>query len=269
MGSGSSKLTPEGDAVPAKIRPAIHRWFEDIRRRKNENMSKKELLKDATEEDESSRPHSLHDIERKSSSSSYESIASSMPAPIVEDKSIVASGPLESEETKLHEEHKNAGLSGKQDDKKDSKEEEDEEKKQSTVVVEKVVAVVEDHETVEEEEDEEEEEEDEKGDYVCLGSPSFRVYCVQAAEDNEEESKKGSSKHKNSTSGDSTAESCSDHEGQEKKTKKKGNRAGSRLTRAIRKGGPAVKNLLISASCYHPSCSGGDRTRLLEEKAEA
>ncbi|KAG7951355.1 hypothetical protein I3843_12G002900 [Carya illinoinensis] len=202
MGSGSSKLTPEGDAVPAKIRPAIHRWFEDIRRRKNENMSKKELLKDAiTEEDESSRPHSLHDIERKSSSSSYESIASSMPAPIVEE---------------LPEEHKNAGLSGKQDDKKDSKEEEDEEKKQSTVVVEKVVAVVEDHETVEEEEDEEEEEEDEKGDYVCLGSPSFRVYCVQAAEDNEEESeytcKKGSSKHKNSTSGDSTAESCSDHE---------------------------------------------------------
>ncbi|XP_018859404.2 ABC transporter F family member 4-like [Juglans regia] len=267
MGSGSSKLTPEADAVPAKIRPAIHRWFEDVRRRKNENMSKKELLKDAAEEDESSRPHSLHDIERRSSSSSYESIASSIPAPIVEDKSIVASGPLESEETKLPEEHKNEGLSGKQDDKEDSKEEE-EEKKQSTVVVEKVVAAVEDHETMEEEEDEEEEEEEdeEKGDYVCLGSPSFRVYCVQAAEENEEESKKGST-HKNSTSGDSTAESCSD-EGQEKKTKKKGNRA-RRLKRAIRKGGPAVKNLIISASCYHPGCTGGDRARLLEEKAEA
>lgn len=189
MGSGSSKLTPEGDAVLVKLRPAIHRWFEDIRRRKNENMSKKELLKDATEEDETSRPHSLHDVERRSSSSSYESIASSMPAPIVEDKSIVASGPSESEETKLPEEHKDAGLSGKQDDqKKDSKEVKDEEKKQSTAVVEKVIAVVEDHEPLREEEEDGEEEDDEKGDYVCLGSPSFRVYCVQAAEDNEQES---------------------------------------------------------------------------------
>jgi len=44
-------------------------------------------------------------------------------------------------------------------------------------------------------------------------------------------------------------------QGQEKNTKKKGNR-GRRLKRAIKSGPVAVKNLLNVTSCYHPGCSG-------------
>lgn len=53
------------------------------------------------------------------------------------------------------------------------------------------------------------------------------------------------------------------------KRKKKGNRGRRSLKRAIRKSGPAVKNLLHVATCYNPACSGQDRAHLLEEKAKA
>jgi hypothetical protein len=201
MGIRNSKLNPEGEPVPAKIRPVIRRWFEKIRRRKNANMSKKELLKEGVEDSESSQTHSLHDKERSSTtSSSDESVPISKEIPVEKEELKVAPVPTrmplplplpESDITsKEPEEHKDEEKCAKQDGKdcKDAEgenEKEDEVVEKSVVIVEKVVVV---EETMVYEE-EEEEEENEKVRNICPGSPSFRVYCVHSVEDNDEESK--------------------------------------------------------------------------------
>jgi len=273
--------------MPARVRPVLHRWFEEIRRRRNANMSKKGLLKDAVEGEESSgRPRYLRDRESESTSPLRETTASSKAAmPTVEEKSDAAVVPRPSVSDKTNKESKehkhDPKICGKRDVKGGGEEEDEEEKKENkvvekAVVVEEVVAVhKEDHHDQETTEEEEEEEEDDELDtYICPGSsPSFRVYCVHSTDDDEEEeeeeiSKKGS-RHKNSPSTGDSVESNFSEDQEITRTKKiKGNK-GRRLKRAIRKSGPAVKNLLHVATCYHPACSGQDRAHLLEEKAQA
>ncbi|KAG6686153.1 nucleolin [Carya illinoinensis] len=278
MGSGNSKLTPEGETMPARVRPVLHRWFEEIRRRRNANMSKKGLLKDAVEGEESSgRPRYLRDTERESTSPLHETTASSKAAmPTVEEKSDAAVVPRPSVSDKTNKgskEHKHGPkICGKRDVKGGGEEKQENKVVEKAVVVEEVVAVHEedhhDQETTEEEE-EEEEEDDEPGTYICPGSPSFRVYCVHSTDDEEEEESKKGSRHKNSPStGDSVESNFSEDQEMTRTKKIKGNK-GRRLKRAIRKSGPAVKNLLHVATCYHPACSGQDRAHLLEEKAQA
>ncbi|XP_040986827.1 histone H3.v1 [Juglans microcarpa x Juglans regia] len=284
MGSGNSKLTPEGETMPARIRPVIHRWFEEIKRRRNANMSKKGLLKDAVEGEESSgRPRSLHDRESESTSSLHKNTAPSKAAlPVVEEKSDAAVVPRPSVSDKTNKESKehkhDPEICGKRDVKGGRGEEDEEEKEnrvvEKAVVVEEVVAVHKEDHHDQETTEEEEEEDDELDTYICPGSsPSFRVYCVHSTDDDEEEeeeeiSKKGS-RHKNSPSTGDSVESNFSEDQEITRTKKiKGNK-GRRLKRAIRKSGPAVKNLLHVATCYHPACSGQDRAHLLEEKAQA
>lgn len=267
--------------MPARIRPVLHRWFEEIRRRRNANMSKKGLLKDAVEGEESSgRPLSLHDRESESTSSLHESTVPSKAAmPVVEEKSdaaVVLPRPSVSDKTyKESKEHKHdPEICGKRDVKGGGEEEDEEEKEnkvvEKAVVVEEVVAAHEEDHHDQETEEDEEEEDDEPDTYICRGSPSFRVYCVHSTDDEEEEeiSKKGS-RHKNSPSTGDSVESNSSEEQEIRRTKKNKGNKGRRLKRAIRKSGPAVKNLLHVATCYHPACSGQDRAHLLEEKAQA
>ena len=190
MGSGNSKLNPEGEAVPAKLRPLLRRWFDEIRRRKDSNMSKKELLvHEGVEEDASSQPLSQHENERKSmTSTSDESVARS--SKVEDEKSNVVHVPAESDKTSkgVKERHEDEEKCEKQNEKDVAGKEEEKEVKvvEKAVVVEEVLVVV--QETMEEEDDEEEEEGDED-EKVTFGSPSFRVYCIPSTENNKEESK--------------------------------------------------------------------------------
>jgi hypothetical protein len=194
MGSGNSKLNPEGEAVPAKLRPFLRRWFDEIRRRKDSNLSKKELLvHEGVEEYASSQPLSQHENERKSmTSTSDESVARS--SKVEDEKSNVVHVPAESDKTskEVKERHEDEEKCEKKDEKDlagkgEGKEEEKEVKVvEKAVVVEEVLVVV--QETMEEEDDEEEEEGDEDEKFT-FGSPSFRVYCIPSTENNKEESK--------------------------------------------------------------------------------
>lgn len=190
MGSGNSKLNPEGEVVPAKLRPLLRRWFDEIRRRKDSNMSKKELLvpDQGVEEDVSSQPLSQHENERKSmTSTSDESVARS--SKVEDEKPNVVPVPALSDKTsKDVKEHKDEEKCEKQDEKDGARKEEEKEVKvvEKAVVVEEVLVVV--KETAEEEDDEEEEEGDED-EKVTFGSPSFRVYCIPSTENYKEESK--------------------------------------------------------------------------------
>jgi hypothetical protein len=188
MGSGNSKLNPEGEAVPAKLRPLVRRWFDEIRRRRSSNLSKKELLiNEGVEEDGSSQPLSVHEKERKSiTSSSDDSVACS--SKVEDEKSNAAPVPAESDKTcKEPKEHKDEEKCEKQDEKDGTRREEEKEVRvvEKALVVEEAPVLAE--ETMEEEEEEEEEgDEDER---VTFGSPSFRVYCIPSTENNKEESK--------------------------------------------------------------------------------
>ncbi|XP_050259301.1 uncharacterized protein LOC126704360 [Quercus robur] len=302
MGIGSSKLNPQREAVPTKLRPIIRRFFEQMRRRRHADMSKKELLKKEVVDDENSQAQSLQDKERKSTNSSLdgtvpitketpktpllpeedsksntsslnETVPISKETPVEEKKLEVSPVPESeferdtSKKPKEHKDEKYAKKSGK--DCKDGKEEKEEDKVvEKTVVIEDKVVVVEQTMAGEEEEEDEEDEND-KVRYVSPGSPSFRVYCVPYEDNNEEEGKEDSLYTKclsgeSAESAESVVSVTSD-DAQETKTKKKTNR-GRRFTKAIRRTGP-VKNLLNVKSCYYPSCSGNERARLLAEKA--
>lgn len=191
MGSRNSKLNPEGEAVPAKLRPLVRRWFDEIRRRKSPNISKKELLiNDGVEEDGSnSQPLSVQDNERKSStSSSDESVASSSK---VEDEKSNVQVPVPAEDSektsKEAKENKDEKKCDKQDEKDGTGQKEEKEVKvvEKAVVVEEVFVLA--RETVED--DDEEEEEGNEDEKVTFGSPSFRVYCIPSTENSKEESK--------------------------------------------------------------------------------
>lgn len=92
MGCGGSKLDPEDEAVPPRLRPLLRRRLEEIKKRrqtttlKGDAISRKELLKNEVEDDDHSPVHSLPDNnETKSSSSRDGSIRSAKVAPAPEE----------------------------------------------------------------------------------------------------------------------------------------------------------------------------------------
>ncbi|XP_022135204.1 uncharacterized protein LOC111007223 isoform X2 [Momordica charantia] len=248
MGCGNSRLIPDGESIPARIRPLMRLRFSDLRRRKNGSnletgtLSKKVLLKD--HEDNST---SMHVIDKKSVSfSSYSSPSgSTKPAP--------APAHINKQDNKDDEDYSPIPipLSSNNAIKEDLHE--DHNKKSG-----------EDHI------------EDTARSIICPGSPSFRVYFVE-----EEDDDKASDdvSHNNSPTHDridttTTTTTCANF-GQAQDSKviiTKGKEGSRSCTKAIsskkRQGG--VRNLLNVKSCYHLRCSGNDRsTQLLARKAQA
>ncbi|GAV87290.1 hypothetical protein CFOL_v3_30716 [Cephalotus follicularis] len=262
MGCNNSKLDSEGEVVPAKIRPLLLRKLEEIKRHKiaNATLSKKQLLKDGVEEDDHSSPPSVHDINESKSISSSE--GSTGPAKVTPE-------PVSNKECEESAEIMNQEKCTKQDDK--AEEEREKNVVEPLVYLEEKEVVAETNQKEDEEEDEDERRLRNVDDaLICPGSPSFRVYCIQSSTDDKDESKEDSA-HQKSWSSDSFENPESDNSSEDSETKiKKKAKKGINFRRVIPKGtSGSVKHLLNVRSCYYPTCSGHDNTRLLSARATA
>ncbi|XP_030493632.2 uncharacterized protein LOC115709628 [Cannabis sativa] len=252
MGCQNSKLNADVLAIPPKLRPILWRKVEELRNRRRNGVvngttiSKKELLKDgkvymlpsSVDENESRKSISLEDDSVSSSGS--------RPKPVKEETK------METMEEKTEEEDKDSAVV-------------------KVEALEKMVVVEEEEEKENEEEEMEEEEDEERGN-LCPGSPSFRVFFVESSL-GEKDDVKNDSKDENhmkqkwgsANSADSIVilETHEEEEEQETKVIKKRMKNRTRITRAICRGPVAVKHLLSSSSCYHPS---NDRDSLLNKK---
>ncbi|KAF4361532.1 hypothetical protein F8388_007548 [Cannabis sativa] len=231
MGCQNSKLNADVLAIPPKLRPILWKKVEELRNRRRNGVvngttiSKKELLKDGKVY---MLPSSVDENEsRKSISLEDDSVSSSgsRPKPVKEETK------METMEEKTEEEDKDSAVV-------------------KVEALEKMVVVEEEEEKENEEEEMEEEEDEERGN-LCPGSPSFRVFFVESSL-GEKDDVKNDSKDEN-------------HMKQKWETKviKKRMKNRTRITRAICRGPVAVKHLLSSSSCYHPS---NDRDSLLNKK---
>jgi hypothetical protein len=188
MGGNNSRLiNPSGgDTLPAKFRPLFRQRIEEFRNRRNVRreegaMSKKELLKDddgnsnerssnANEIFEENQPHK--DEKTTACVVPVEKLSQVAPLPVYEygnEKEDEEDG-----ERKGHKDH-------------------DQEKKDRDI--EKKIAAVKSallheenkHDDEEKEEEDEDEDEDDIGRLIGPGSPSFRIYCIEAEERKEQE----------------------------------------------------------------------------------
>lgn len=190
MGGQNSKLTPEAEAMPARIRTLLQRKYEEIRNRTratkikdDTTLSKKQLLKPEHQEDGvvNSVSQSLHSSPENSSESPKVQPTpekkSSKVAPVLLDHN-----EIEGQKSEEVEENK-------EDQKLENNVEEHKEKQRAKVA--KVVPVyiggvfALEQATEVEEEDEDHEEGMRSNNYqmfMCPASPSFRVYCQEALE---------------------------------------------------------------------------------------
>lgn len=287
MGCGNSKLNPEGELIPPRIRPLLLRSkLSELRKRKNGTnlrdgtMSKKVLLTDGESEEDSSM---LVD-NRKSMGCSHEGSTNCLDKDKDKDEHDSASAiPLSNHATKDGEQsnhllEEEEPLSNVQLETIHPDETPDLELKQDKTMDEHK-CIQQGDENKEEEEKEGSPDNDESRGLICPGSPSFRVYFVEETQDDKEnvEMKDAGMEedvsHKKSPSHDSVESTTSAKfaEGHEKKVVKKGKK-GTTFNRVISKKRPVgvgVKNLLSVKSCYHLSCSGNDRANLLARKSEA
>ncbi|ONI07898.1 hypothetical protein PRUPE_5G146000 [Prunus persica] len=264
MGGQNSKLTPEGEAVPPRIRSLLQRKFEEIRGRTkakklkaSHTFSKKQLLKDGEQEEvDISVPHSLQ------SSPEFENLPSPKTPQTLELL------------PRLPELDRRAKQSDEDQIRRDGAEfsvEDDKEAKGVNVYIGGVFAMGETTEGEEEEEDEVNDAGMQRNSkiHLCPASPSFRVYCMEPLEIENDDSKDDITdedfKHKKSPSAES-ADSSVDSV-QDTKTKQKGRRR-RRIKNALRPN--TVKNLLNVKGCYYAGCTGGhDRTTYVAAKKSA
>jgi hypothetical protein len=192
MGGNNSRLiNPSGgDTLPAKFRPLFRQRIEEFRNRRNVRkedgaMSKKELLKDDDGNSNERSSNANEIFEETQPRKDEKTTACVVP---VEKLSQVAPLPVyeygnEKEDEEEEEERK--GHKNHDQEKKDK----DIEKK---IAVVKSALLLEDnkHDDEEEEDDKEDEDEDEDdiGRLISPGSPSFRIYCIEAEERKERES---------------------------------------------------------------------------------
>ncbi|KAL5543831.1 hypothetical protein UlMin_007615 [Ulmus minor] len=295
MGCQNSKLSGDLMAIPPKLRPLLWRKFEEMRRRRNvvpgTTLSNKQLLIDGCQEECSTfLASSVHESESRSIASA-ESVATS--------RSHEKTGK---ESDKKCEENEKSKSEGQEEKKTEALKDEDQEENEQNnvkndeieidlkvvqaVAIEEVVVVKDEERAVEEKEDEEramEEKEDEgkdevrEGEKIYPGSPSFRVYFIEALENDEDENESKTEEKDEDDKDDNGSEKkqhgeenvdniivvASNEEQEAKIIKKKGKR-GMRITRALCRGGPvAVKHLFNVSSCYHPT---NDRDSLLTRK---
>ncbi|XP_045821682.1 uncharacterized protein LOC123914525 [Trifolium pratense] len=268
MGNGSTKLySTEGETESVspkspKTRPTLIGRFEEFRKRMNfeSSPSKKQLLKDAEEEDRSSNvskssSHEINETEHHKVSVSTKEEAT---VPLETTEKISRVVPM-----------------------KNSAREAMEEKDNINKAIEKIEAEIKTDEKIIEEivkklkiddNDSDDEETAELGRYLCHGSPSFRIYCIEAdrrkaEEEKEEEERKSPTIHQKSHSADSVEKIKTRNKISNEvpeivengsNTKRKGN--------MMKKFG-AVRTLLKVKSCYYPmsSCTG-DRSRIVHAK---
>ncbi|KAI5329475.1 hypothetical protein L3X38_028872 [Prunus dulcis] len=273
MGGQNSKLTPEGEAVPPRIRSLLQRKFEEIRGRTkakklkaSHTFSKKQLLKDGEQEEvDISVPHSLQ------SSPEFENLPSPKTPQTLE---LVPRFPELDRGTKQSDEDRI---------RRDGAEfsvEDDKEAKGVNVYIGGVFAMGETTEGEEEEEDEVNDAGMQRNSkiHLCPASPSFRVYCMDPLEIENDDSKNDITdedfKHKKSPSAesadgsvDSVRSMIETNDVQDTKTKQKGRRR-RRIKNALRPN--TVKNLLNVKGCYYAGCTGGhDRTTYVAAKKSA
>ncbi|GAU45742.1 hypothetical protein TSUD_77670 [Trifolium subterraneum] len=269
MGSGNTKLNSiegETESISSKTRPTLIGRLEEFRKRWNieYSLSKKELLKDAEQEDGSSdgsksSSHEINETEnRKVSASTKEE----------------ATVPLENSAREAMEEKDNIDkdiAKVEAEIKTDEKIIEEIVKKvKKEMELQKVSAKIDDNDS--------DEETGEFGRYLCRGSPSFRIYCIEAdkrkaeeeKEKEEEERRKSPVIHQKSHSADSVESikkrnTISSEVPQIVENGSNTKRKGSKM----RKFG-AVRTLLKVKSCYYPisSCTGdNNRSRPVPAKA--
>lgn len=198
MGCQNSKLSSDAAAVPPKVRPLLRRRFDEMRRRRKNGMSKKELLNShscktisspeesvasakaqpcSMKSQEFSKQESIQE-ENKTLLNAQESIDSSLGKPVMEEKSdmvipMAESGKKNEEEPEEHkskgneenvEESKEAAVenieqeTSGQDTKQEEEDEEESDKNVMEAVEKKEVAA--EKETTKEDKDDEEEEDD-------------------------------------------------------------------------------------------------------------
>jgi len=186
MGSNNSRsVNPNGgDVLPARLRPLLRQRLEEFRKRRKAQggdgiVYKKELLKDDAGNNDD-RPTNVNEVLQETQQ--HEEEKTIVHAVAVEKLSQVAPLPvsecgIEEEEHKGHKDH----------DLEKCKEIE------RNVVEVKIAASLqenkyeESNEKHDDEDEEEEEDEDEIGRLVGPGSPSFRIYYIEATERKEQE----------------------------------------------------------------------------------
>ncbi|XP_062115854.1 uncharacterized protein LOC133829996 [Humulus lupulus] len=172
MGCQNSKLNADVLAIPPKLRPILWRKFEELRSRRRNGVvggttiSKKELLKDNKVY---LLPSSIDENESRKSISMDDSVSSSGSRPKPE-KNV-----SKEEKTKPETMEETDDKTIKEDDNEEWNIEKDSRVAKADEAVEKMAVVEEGGE-----EEEEEEEEEERGN-LCPGSPSFRVYFIEAS----------------------------------------------------------------------------------------
>ncbi|XP_050376848.1 uncharacterized protein LOC126794227 [Argentina anserina] len=276
MGGQNTKLTPEAEAMPPKIRPLLQRKFEEIknrirarRLRHDAAPSKKQLLKPEDNEEE---------VNTSEFQSSPENSVASSKAQTVPEKKTSNVAPVLVDHDDINDKK------NKEKNKLDNsnKEQKEEEKGKVAKVVPVYIGGVFALEQATDGEEENEDQEDMRSINYQMdmypSSPSFRVYCQEPTEFEKElemETEKDASKYDNTCSTDedmnqhetpsaaSRIDSKADNNGQDTKPKKKARRR--RRKKPFQMGGPAdcsVKNLLNVRGW-----AGHDRAAILAEKS--
>ncbi|XP_058735930.1 uncharacterized protein LOC131608002 [Vicia villosa] len=299
MGNGTSRVnsTPEqGESIPAKVRSTIVGRFEDFRKQRNaeSTLSKKKLLKNGEEEDGGSsvsRSSSNETNETKDGKVSV-STKEETTVPLTTTENISRVVPVEDIECKTIEEKVNIKneIHVSKDKEIHANVKDEEENK---IKEERIKRLVEEVEKEQEQEasakceksddnDHEEDDDDEESDlgrFLCPGSPSFKIYCIEADErktQEEEKDKEEEEKFKNPTLQKSRSDNCLES------SSSKNTRISNEVSQIVedvpstkRKGHMmrrfgAVRTLLKVKSCYHPicTCTGDDRrSNLVSAKA--
>ncbi|XP_027343158.1 uncharacterized protein LOC113855728 [Abrus precatorius] len=266
MGVGNSRLN--GGDGEAKIRPMLVGKFEEFRKSRNAEttLSKKELLKNADQEDGNSQSSRESEIEDKVSS-----LKETQPP---KDETFVRSTTAE----KLSRVVPMPNPEREIEEGNGEKVEKDIDQNQDKVI--HVIQIVEAEvkteegkrttEPVEEAKQENDDRDDDDDDshelnrVICPGSPSFRIYCIEAEKGNEEDCMKPSIVvHQKSRSAETVVSVASGSLKEiaeiESTSKTKGNK---------KKFG-AMRTLLKVKSCYHPmcTCAGDESGQLVAAKS--
>ncbi|RDX71799.1 hypothetical protein CR513_48799, partial [Mucuna pruriens] len=258
MGLSSSKLNAaEGET---KSRPMSVGRFEEFIKRK-ETPSKKKLLKDADEETDNSLSSRQTETEYKFSSPRViqppKEGTTVVQAITAEKLSRVV--PMPNSECKIVENNhlRNINKVNKDMDPNHMVKTEERTKEQQ------VSAKGDDHDDDSDDEDESEQ----IGRLICPGSPSFRIYCIQAEKINDEKCNSNSptiSVHQKSHSADSVKRAAprnlKEEVGIESESTKK--------IKGKKKKFRVVRTLLKVKSCYHPirACTGDDKILIVAAK---
>lgn len=182
MGSGNSRLnSPERESLTIKTYSTIICRFEEFRKRRNaeSTLSKKQLLKDAVEEDYCSS------ISQPSShETSYEVEDHKVKDETFAEK-VSSVVPMANSECEIKDDNDNVEKVNKEIDLSHNKVVDENEKVEAENKTEEeniewlVEEVKEENDDVSAKSGEKDDNDEEIGRFLCPGSPSFRIYCIE------------------------------------------------------------------------------------------